>query len=159
MHRRLCYISFIKKILICLLCLFSLLPTAGAKIDANQLLGGLLQVISEPQQPTPAQTTQQKKEEPSFGEQLALIASAATEGFKEEGRKYARELGDIVTRQMGVCRAAVFVGTRDFSPSSLEFSGLKSRAPKDLSPRQIAIYIYKVPGSLLFPLAFSAGGA
>lgn len=104
-HRRLCYISFIKKILICLLCLFSLLPTAEAKIDANQLLGGLLQVISEPQQPTPAQTTQQKKEEPSFGEQLALIASAATEGFKEEGRKYARELGDIVTRQMGVWRA------------------------------------------------------
>ena len=31
-----------------------------------------------------------------------------------------------------------FVGARDFSPSSLEFSGLKSRAPKDLSPRQIA---------------------
>ena len=50
-HRRLCYISFIKKILICLLCLFSLLPTAEAKIDANQLLGGLLQVINEPQQP------------------------------------------------------------------------------------------------------------
>ena len=50
-HRRLCYIYFIKKILICLLCLFSLLPTAGAKIDANQLLGGLLQVINEPQQP------------------------------------------------------------------------------------------------------------
>ena len=35
---------------------------------------------------------------------------------------------------MGVRRAAVFVGARDFSPSSLEFSGLKSRAPKDLSP-------------------------
>ncbi len=32
------------------------------------------------------------------------------------------------------------VGARDFSPSSLEFSGLKSRAPKDLSPRQIAIF-------------------
>ena len=32
-----------------------------------------------------------------------------------------------------------FVGARDFSPSSLEFSGLKSRAPKDLSPLQIAL--------------------
>ena len=32
------------------------------------------------------------------------------------------------------------VGAGDFSPSSLEFSGLKSRAPKDLSPRKIAIF-------------------
>ena len=36
----------------------------------------------------------------------------------------------------------VLVGAGDFSPSSLEFSGLKSRAPKDLSPRQIAIFVY-----------------
>lgn len=104
MHRHLCYIFSMKKILICLLCLFSLLPTAGAKIDANQLLGGLLQVINEPQQPTPTQATQQKKEEPSFGEQMSLMVRAATapmlEGFKEEGRKYAKELGDIVTRQI-----------------------------------------------------------
>ena len=32
------------------------------------------------------------------------------------------------------------VGAGDFSPSSLEFSGLKSRAPKDLRPRQISIF-------------------
>ncbi len=103
-HRRLCYIPFMKKILICLLCLFSLLPTAEAKIDANQLLGGLLQVINEPQQPTPAQATQQKKEEPSFGEQMAIMAREATapllESFKEEGREYAKEVGDIITRQI-----------------------------------------------------------
>ena len=96
MHRRLCYIASMKKILICLLCLFSLLPTADARIDANQLLGGLMQIISEPQQ----DSQPQKQDAPGFSEQLALIASAATEGFKEEGRKYARELGDIVTQQI-----------------------------------------------------------
>ena len=96
MHRRLCYIASMKKILICLLCLFSLLPTADARIDANQLLGGLMQIISEPQQ----DSQPQKQDTPGFSEQLALIANAATEGFKEEGRKYARELGDIVTQRI-----------------------------------------------------------
>lgn len=89
-----------KKILFTLISLFCLLPAAEAKINADQLLGGLLQVITEPQQETTAQASPQRQNEPSFGEQLALIASAATEGFKEEGRKYARELGDIVTQQI-----------------------------------------------------------
>lgn len=89
-----------KKILFTLISLFCLLPTAEAKINADQLLGGLLQVITEPHQETTAQASPQRQNEPSFGEQLALIASAATEGFKEEGRKYARELGDIVTQQI-----------------------------------------------------------
>ena len=89
-----------KKILFTLISLFCLLPTAEARINADQLLGGLLQIITEPQQETTAQASPQRQNEPSFGEQLALIASAATEGFKEEGRKYARELGDIVTQQI-----------------------------------------------------------
>ena len=89
-----------KYFLTLLLALLSIQPTAEAKNNADQLLGGLLQVITEPQQETTAQASPQRQNEPSFGEQLALIASAATEGFKEEGRKYARELGDIVTQQI-----------------------------------------------------------
>ena len=101
---RLCYSLAMKRIILTLICLISLLPTAEAKIDASQLLGDLLQVISEPQQNTPAQATPQKQTEPSFGEQMSLMVRAATapmlENFKEEGRKYAKELGDIVTRQI-----------------------------------------------------------
>lgn len=100
MHRRLCYIASMKKILICLLCLFSLLPTADARIDANQLLGGLLQIISEPQQ----DSQPQKQDAPGFSEQMALMARAAAapllESFKEEGREYAKEVGDIITRRI-----------------------------------------------------------
>ena len=93
-----------RKFILTLISLFCILPLAEAKIDASQLLGDLLQVISEPQQDTPAQATPQKQTEPSFGEQMTLMVRAATapmlEGFKEEGRKYAKELGDIVTRQI-----------------------------------------------------------
>ncbi len=100
MHRRLCYIASMKKILICLLCLFSLLPTADARIDANQLLGGLMQIISEPQQ----DSQPQKQDTPGFSEQMALMARAAAapllESFKEEGREYAKEVGDIITRRI-----------------------------------------------------------
>ena len=42
-------------------------------------------------------------------------------------------------RQIGVCRVDVLVGAGDFSPPTVMFSGLKSRAPKDLRPRQIAL--------------------
>ena len=52
-------------------------------------------------------------------------------------------------RQIGVWRAAVFIGARDFSPSSLEFSGLKSRAPKDLSPHTNRLYTDKEGGGWL----------
>ena len=93
-----------RKFILTLISLFCILPLAEARIDAGQLLGDLLQVISEPQQDTPAQATPQKQTEPSFGEQMTLMVRAATapmlEGFKEEGRKYAKELGDIVTRQI-----------------------------------------------------------
>ena len=101
---RLCYSLAMKRIILTLICLISLLPTAEARIDAGQLLGDLLQVITEPQQETSTQTAPQKQDESSFGEQMSLMVRAATapmlEGFKEEGRKYAKELGDIVTRQI-----------------------------------------------------------
>ena len=93
-----------KRVLILLLALICLQPAAEARIDANQLLGGLLQVISEPQQAPPAQSTPQKLEEPDFGKQMSLMIHAATapmlESFKEEGREYAKEVGDIITQQI-----------------------------------------------------------
>lgn len=93
-----------KHLLPLLLALTCLIPSAEAKIDANQLLGGLLQVISEPQQNTPAQATQQKQKEPDFGEQMTLMVRTATapllENFKEEGREYAKEVGDIITQRI-----------------------------------------------------------
>ena len=97
---RLCYSLAVKRIILTLICLISLLPTAEARIDAGQLLGDLLQVKQE----TSTQTAPQKQDESSFGEQMSLMVRAATapmlESFKEEGRKYAKELGDIVTRQI-----------------------------------------------------------
>ena len=93
-----------RKFILTLISLFCILPSAEAKIDASQLLGDLLQVITEPQQDTSTQTPPQKQNEPNFGEQMSLMVRAATapmlDGFKEEGRKYAKELGDIVTRQI-----------------------------------------------------------
>ena len=50
-------------------------------------------------------------------------------GWRQEKKRLAPYLPQVSQRlllQMGVCRAAVFIGARDFSPSSLEFSGLKS---------------------------------
>ena len=87
-----------KRFLLILMALVSLLP-AQAKVDAGRLLGGVLQIVNEPQPAAPAQA-----KGPGIGDQIMLTLRGATdavmESYKEEGRKYARELGDIVTRQI-----------------------------------------------------------
>ena len=89
-----------KRFFLILLALACLLPVQ-AKVDAGQLLGGLLQMVSEPQAagPTPAPA-----KEPGLGEQIMLTLRGATdavmESYKEEGREYAREVGDIITQRI-----------------------------------------------------------
>ena len=83
--------------------LFCLLPEAEAKIDANQLIGGLLSAISEPQEQAPTQTPQKANTE-NFGDSMAIMARAAAapliDTFKDEGREYAKEVGDIITERI-----------------------------------------------------------
>ncbi len=89
-----------KNILITLLSLFCFLPTAEAKFDANQLLGGLLEAVSAPQ-PT---DSQQQKASSTLAEQLKLTLGGATDAlldaYKQEGREYAKEVGDIITQRI-----------------------------------------------------------
>ena len=100
---RLCYNLAMKRIILTLICLFSLLPTVEAKFDANQLIGGLLSAIED----APAEAAshaQQKKQDAGLGEQMALMARTAVEplidSYKQEGREYAREVGDIITQRI-----------------------------------------------------------
>ena len=93
-----------RKLFLALISLFCVLPIAEAKkIDANQLIGGLLSAISEPQEQAPTQTPQ-KAETKDFGDSMAIMARAATapliDTFKDEGREYAREVGDIITERI-----------------------------------------------------------
>lgn len=89
-----------KQVLYTLIALVLFLPVQ-AKVDAGELLGGLLQMVNEPQAtanaPAPAK-------EPSLGEQLMLTLRGATdavvERYKEEGREYAKEVGDIITQRI-----------------------------------------------------------
>lgn len=89
-----------KQVLYTLIALVLFLPVQ-AKVDAGELLGGLLQMVNEPQAtanaPAPAK-------EPSLGEQLMLTLRGATdavvESYKEEGREYAKEVGDIITQRI-----------------------------------------------------------
>ena len=89
-----------KRFFLILLALACLLPVQ-AKVDAGQLLGGLLQMVSEPQA---AGTTPAPAKEPGLGEQIMLTLRGATdavmESYKEEGREYAREVGDIITQRI-----------------------------------------------------------
>ena len=89
-----------KRFFLILLALVSLLPVQ-AKVDAGQLLGGLLQMVSEPQADG---TTPAPAKEPGLGEQIMLTLRGATdavmESYKEEGREYAREVGDIITQRI-----------------------------------------------------------
>ena len=90
-----------KNVLITLLSLFCILPVAEAKVDATQLIGGLLTALNEPQEKAPAP---KKQEAESFGESMACMARAASaplvDAFKEEGREYAKEVGDIITERI-----------------------------------------------------------
>ena len=89
-----------KQVLYTLIALVLFLPVQ-AKVDAGELLGGLLQMVNEPQAtanaPAPAK-------EPSLGEQLMLTLRGATdavmESYKEEGREYAKEVGGIITQRI-----------------------------------------------------------
>lgn len=93
-----------KKIFLLLMALVWLLPV-HAKVDAGELLGGLLQIVAEPQPApgTPAAPAQKKKE-PSVGEQMVLTLRGATDSlldaYKEEGREYAKEVGDIIAQRI-----------------------------------------------------------
>ena len=92
-----------RKFFLILNCLFCLLPEAEAKIDANQLIGGLLSAISEPQEQAPTQSPQKANTE-NFGDSMAIMARAAAapliDTFKDEGREYAKEVGDIITERI-----------------------------------------------------------
>lgn len=92
-----------KNVLITLLSLFCILPVAEAKVDATQLIGGLLTALNEPQEKAPAPAPK-KQEAESFGESMASMARAASaplvDAFKEEGREYAKEVGDIITERI-----------------------------------------------------------
>lgn len=89
-----------KKLFITLLMLVPLLFQAQAGNNLEQLLGGFLQAASEPK---PAATTP-PAHEPSLGEQIMQSFRSATdpllESYKEEGRQYAREMGDIITQRL-----------------------------------------------------------
>lgn len=94
-----CYIGSMRHLLFILALLTCLLPVQ-AKNDVGQLLGGLLQVISEPQPSSaPAQSAKT-----SLSDQLVLTLRGATdsllESYKEEGREYAKEVGDTITQRM-----------------------------------------------------------
>lgn len=87
-----------KRILLLLIILLTMLPVQG-KSDFEQLLGGLIQSVTSSPQPT---TPQQKPH--SMGDHLVLTLRGATdsllEAYKEEGREYAREVGDVITQRM-----------------------------------------------------------
>lgn len=89
-----------RRFIFILLALVSLLPVQ-AKVDAGQLLGGLLQMVNEPK---PAASSPASVKEPSIGEQILLSLRGATdtmlESYKKEGREYAREVGDIITQRI-----------------------------------------------------------
>ncbi len=92
-----------KHFLTLLLALVCILPAAGAKIDANQLIGGLLSAISEPQEQVTT-SSPQKAETGDYADSMAIMARAAAapliDTFKEEGREYAKEVGDIITERI-----------------------------------------------------------
>lgn len=89
-----------KQLFFILAALLCLMPVQ-AKVDAGQLLGNLLQAVNESHQtatsPAPANA-------PGIGDQIMLTFRGATdsvlESYKEEGRKYAREMGDIITQRI-----------------------------------------------------------
>lgn len=88
-----------KNVLITLISLFCILPVAEAKVDATQLIGGLLSALNEPQE-----KARQEAETEDYGESMASMARAASaplvDAFKEEGREYAKEVGDIITERI-----------------------------------------------------------
>lgn len=87
-----------KRIFLLLTALLILLPAQG-KNDFEQILGGLIQSVTSTPQPTAPQ-----QESRSIGDHLALTLRGATdsllEAYKEEGREYAREVGDVITQRM-----------------------------------------------------------
>ena len=99
-----CYNPAMKKLFLTLICLFSLLPTVEARFDADQLLGGLLSAISEPQPTAGAQDSPQTQPGDASGSSLTHMVRAAAaplmDTFKEEGREYAKEVGDLITNRI-----------------------------------------------------------
>lgn len=83
-----------------LIALVYLLPVQA---NAGDLLGSLLQMVSEQQPPATASSNQQRHE-PTLSEQFAQTVRGATdcllESYKEEGREYAKEVGDIITQRI-----------------------------------------------------------
>lgn len=88
-----------KHFLIILMALVSLLPVQG-KSEVGQVLGGLLQLGGQVLEEQAGNLTG----EPITNEQVALtlrgVADTLLDGYKQEGREYAREVGDIITRRI-----------------------------------------------------------
>ena len=98
-----------KKILLSMLVLLAVwLPGAQARNDFEQILGGFLQAVSEPQPaaaPAAAvDAAKPQKKTAGLGDQLVLTLRGATDSlldaYKAEGREYAREVGDIITKRI-----------------------------------------------------------
>lgn len=92
-----------KRIILLLVMLAALLPVQAAKIDTQQLLGGLLNLGGQ-LAVEHTQSQQQNNGQTSFGDKLVLTLRGATdsllESYKAEGREYAREVGDVITQRM-----------------------------------------------------------
>lgn len=93
-----------KKILLLLMALACLLPSTQAMNDLEQLLGSFLQVVSEPQPSQTSTASPVQKKDKSFTEQMVLTLRGATDSlldaYKEEGREYAKEVGDIIAQRI-----------------------------------------------------------
>ena len=88
-----------KHFLFLLIALLGLLPVQG-KTDVGQVLGGLLQLGGQVlEEQTSAQQAGKTPDE-----QAALSISGITDqllkSYKEQGRRYAKEVGDIVTQRI-----------------------------------------------------------
>lgn len=87
--------------------LITLLPLQ-TRADVGEVLGGLLQlggqVIEDQSKKIKAATPSPANQEPGFGEQIVLTLRSATDSlldsYKEEGREYAREVGNIITERI-----------------------------------------------------------
>ncbi len=99
--RILCYIGSMRHFLFIFTLLACILPVQ-AGIDFEKILGELLNVetpaAAAPASGSPAATP------PGLGDSLVLTLRSATdnllEAYKEEGREYAREVGDVITQRM-----------------------------------------------------------
>lgn len=96
-----------KHFLFVLMALAALLPMQ-AKADVGEMLGGLLQlggqVLEDHSKKAKEATPAPGNKEPGPAEQIVFTIRTATdtllESYKEQGKEYAREVGDIITQRI-----------------------------------------------------------